>query len=224
MDGGFGTTEILNWLLSRGYQVVAKISHSGRVHKLRQHIGPWHPTTSPGREMAAILRRHRFCRATRQWVMRTPQEKGGYHYAVLLTTVPDLEPTALADAYDGRAMIEATFGQDKQALGLVKRRQHKWEAQQIVLLLARLAHHLLLWSKRWLSRVPHHAGALKGLWPGAAAPGRDDSPWRHPVAARLDGQCPLRPLTSSGGGAPARLCGPFPGTCTGGYFALKTGS
>src|SRR5438874_7602388 len=158
LDGGFGTTEILNWLLSRGYQVVAKISHSGRVHKLRQHIGPWHPTTSPGREMAAILRPHRFCRATRQWVIRTPQEKGGYHYAVLLTTVPDLEPTALADAYDGRAIIEATFCQDKQALGLVKRRQHTWEAQQVVLLLARLAHHLLLWSKRWLRQVPTTRG------------------------------------------------------------------
>ena len=33
LDGGFGTTEVLNWLLSRGYQVVAKISPSGRVQK-----------------------------------------------------------------------------------------------------------------------------------------------------------------------------------------------
>src|SRR2546428_9474278 len=105
MDGGFGTTEILNWLLSRGYQVVATISHSGRVHKLRQHIGPWHPTTSPGREMAAILRPHRFCRATRQWVIRTPQEHGGYHYAVLLTTMTDLEPAAVGAADDGRGTI-----------------------------------------------------------------------------------------------------------------------
>jgi hypothetical protein len=158
LDGGFGTTEVLNWLLSRGYQVVAKISNQGRVQKLRQAIGPWQPTSSPGREIAAVLKPHRFCRATRQWVIRTPKEKGGYQYAVLLTTVPDLEPTALADAYDGRAMIEATFCQDKQALGLVKRRQHKWEAQQVVLLLARLAHHLLLWSKRWLSRVPTTRG------------------------------------------------------------------
>jgi hypothetical protein len=162
MDGGFGTTEVLNWLLSRGYQVVAKISHSGRVHKLRQHLGPWQPTSSACREIAAILRPHRFCRTTRQWVIRTPQEKGGSHYAILLTTVPDLEPTAVADAYDGRAMIEATFCQDKQALGLVKRRQHTWEAQQVVLLLARLAHHLLLWSKRWLSRVPGTRWRLQG--------------------------------------------------------------
>ena len=200
LDGGFGTTAVLNWLLSRGYQVVAKISHSGRVHKLRQHLGPWQPTSSPGRDMAAILRPHRFCRATRQWVIRTPQEHGGYHYAVLLTTVPDLEPTALADAYDGRAMIEATFCQDKQALGLVKRRQHKWEAQQIVMLLARLAHHLLLWSKRWLSRVPttrwrlHGYGLVRLLQEGTTVPGVIR--WRRGwmVSVHFD---PLHPLAEA---------------------------
>lgn len=162
LDGGFGTTEVLNWLLNRGYQVVAKISHSGRVQKLRQAIGPWQPTSSPGREIAAVLKPHRFCRATRQWVIRTPKEKGGYQYAVLLTTLPDLEPAAVADAYDGRAMIEATFCQDKQALGLVTHRQRRWEAQQMVLLLARLAHHLLLWGKQWLSRVPTTRQRLQG--------------------------------------------------------------
>jgi len=162
LDGGFGTTEILNWLLSRAYQVVAKISHSGRVRKLRQAVGPWQPTSSPGRDIAAVLHPHRFCRATRQWVIRTPKEKGGYQYAVLVTTLSDLDPVALADAYDGRARIEATFCQDKQALGLVTRRQRRWEAQQMVLLLARLAHHLLLWGKQWLSRVPATRRRLQG--------------------------------------------------------------
>jgi hypothetical protein len=162
LDGGFGTTEILNWLLSRGYQVVTKISHSGRVGKLRQSIGPWQPTSSPGREIAAVLHPHRFCRSMRQWVIRTPKAKGGYQYAVLVTTLPDLDPVALADAYDGRAMIEATFCQDKQALGLVTHRQRQWEAQQMVLLLARLAHHLLLWGKQWLSRVPSTRRRLQG--------------------------------------------------------------
>src|SRR4029453_7533956 len=162
LDGGFGTTEVLNWLLSRGYQVVAKISHSGRVRVLRQHLGPWQPTSSPGREIAAVLQPHRFCRVTCQWVIRTPKAKGGYQYAVLVTTLPALDPVALADAYDGRAMIEATFCQDKQALGLVKRRQHTWEAQQMVSLLARLAHHLLVWSKRWLSREPNTRWRLEG--------------------------------------------------------------
>jgi hypothetical protein len=162
LDGGFGTTAVLNWLLSRGYQVVAKSSHSGRVRKWRQALGPWQLTSSPGRDMAAVLTPHRFCRATRQWVIRTPKEKGGYQYAVLVTTLVGYEPGALADAYDRRAMSEATFCQDKQALGLVTRRQRRWEAQQMVLLLARLAHHLLLWGKRWLSRGPATRQRLQG--------------------------------------------------------------
>jgi hypothetical protein len=162
LDGGFGTTAGRKWLLNRGSQVVAKSSHRGRVRKWRQAIGPWQPTASPGRESAAVLHPHRFCRTTRQWVMRTPKAKGGYHYAVLVTTLRDYEPVALADADDGRAMMEAPFCQDKQALGLVTRRQRRWEAQQRVLLLARLAPHLLLWGKQWLSRVPATRRRLQG--------------------------------------------------------------
>jgi len=96
-------------------------------------------------------------------IRRTPKDKGGYQYAVLVTTLTDREPVELADAYDGRAMIEATFCEDKQALGLVTRRQRRWEAQQMVLLLARLAHHLLLWGKQWLSRVPATRQRLRGF-------------------------------------------------------------
>jgi hypothetical protein len=200
MDGGFGTTEVLNWLLSRGYQVVAKISNRGRVQKLRQHLGPWQPTSSPGRAMATVLRPHRFCRTTRQWVIRTPKNKGGDQYAVLVTSLSELDPPTVADAYDGRAMIEATFCQDKQALGLVKRRQHKWEAQQLVLLLARLAHHILLWSKRWLSRGPTTRWRLEGyglvrlLQEGTTVPGVIR--WRRGwmVSVHFD---PLHPLAAA---------------------------
>ena len=78
LDGGFGTTDVRNGLRSRGYHVVTKISHSGRVRKLRQALGPWQPPSSPGREIAPVLQPHRFCRTTRQWVMRTPKDKGGY--------------------------------------------------------------------------------------------------------------------------------------------------
>ena len=162
LDGGVGTTEVLNWLRRRGDHVVAKISHSGRVRKWRQALGPWQPTSSPGREIAAVVHPHRVCRTTRQWVIRTPQEQGGYHYAGLVTTLADLEPRDVADTYDGRAMIAATFCQDKQALGLVTRRQRRWEAPQMVLLVARLAHHLLVWGKQWLRRVPATRRRLQG--------------------------------------------------------------
>jgi hypothetical protein len=77
LAGGLGTTEGVNWRRSRGDHVVAKSSHSGRVRQWRQAMGPWQPTSSPGREMAAVLNPHRFCRTTRQWVIRPPKEQGG---------------------------------------------------------------------------------------------------------------------------------------------------
>jgi hypothetical protein len=131
--------------------------------------------------------------------MRTPKEQGGYQDAVLVTTLVDHKLVALAEAYDGRAMIEATFCQDKQALGPVPRRQRQWEAPQMVLLLARLAHHLLLWGKRWLSRVPGTRRRLRGyglvrllrdVW---AVPGVIR--WRHGwmVSVRFS---PLHPLAT----------------------------
>src|SRR5262245_13722087 len=84
LDGGFWITARLTWALSRGYQVVAKISNRSRVRTLRQQLGPWQSTSSPGRELAEVLRPHRFCRTTRQWVIRTPKAKGGYQYAALV--------------------------------------------------------------------------------------------------------------------------------------------
>jgi hypothetical protein len=77
LDGGCGTTEGRNGLRSRGDQVVATIRHRGRVGTGRQTSGAWPPPASPGRAIAAVLRPHRFCRTTRQWVLRTPKKKGG---------------------------------------------------------------------------------------------------------------------------------------------------
>ena len=107
LAGGGGTTAGLHGRLSRGSQVGAKRSPSGRVRTWRQAVGPGQPTASPGRDSAAVRQPHRFGRTTRQGGMRPPKDKGGYQSAGLVTPVLDLEPTALADAYDGRAMIAA---------------------------------------------------------------------------------------------------------------------
>jgi hypothetical protein len=77
LDGGLGPTEVRHGWRSRGEQGVAKISHSGRVRKRRQALGPWQATSSPGREMAPVLPPHRVCRTPRPWGMRTPTDKGG---------------------------------------------------------------------------------------------------------------------------------------------------
>jgi hypothetical protein len=75
LAGGFGTTAILPWLRRRGEQVVAKSSQSGRGRKLCQALGPWQPTASSGREMAAGLPPQRFGRTTRQGVVRPPRRR-----------------------------------------------------------------------------------------------------------------------------------------------------
>jgi hypothetical protein len=59
LDGGCGPTAVLNGLRSRGSHVVATSRHSGRGRKLRQAMGPWQPTASPGRAIAAVLTPHR---------------------------------------------------------------------------------------------------------------------------------------------------------------------
>jgi hypothetical protein len=107
---------------------------------------------------------------------------------------------------------------------MAKRRQRRWEAQQIVLLLARLAHHLLLWAKRWLSREPVTRRRLRGyglvrlLQEVATVPGL--LCWQHGwlVSIQFD------PLHPPGARAPARVCRPFSSTCSCALFALKAGS
>src|SRR5262249_27873536 len=111
LAGGFGTTAVLNWLLRRGSQVVAKISNSSRGPTCRHQLDPWPLTSRDGPQIATVLPPPRFWRRTRQWILRTPKQKGGSQYAALVTTLPDLEPAGVADAYDGRARIEATFCQ-----------------------------------------------------------------------------------------------------------------
>jgi hypothetical protein len=118
---------------------------------------------------------------------------------VWVTTWSDDEPVARADAADGRAIREATFCQDKQAVGLVPCRQRRWEAHQMGLLLARLAHHLLVWGKQWRSRGPGTRRRLRGegvvrlLRDVGAVPG--GIRWRHGwrVSVRFS---PLHPLAT----------------------------
>jgi hypothetical protein len=224
LAGGCGTTDVLNWLLSRGSQGVAKISHSGRVRKVRQALGPWQPTSSPGREVAMVLCPYRFCRTTQQWVLRTPKEKGGYQYAVLVTPLTDDEPAALADAYDGRAMIEATFCQDKQAF----RARDPPSAPVGGATEGRAVGPLGASSARVGQAVAESGAvnptAVTGLWMSAVAAGCLGGAGGHPVAARLEGQCTLRTPSSTRNAASGKLFRAVSRACPGGIFALKTGS
>lgn len=54
--------------------------------------------------------------------------------------------------YDQRGGgVETSFKGDKQGLGLSKRTKKRFEAQQMVMLLGALAHHVVTWVRRWLA-------------------------------------------------------------------------
>jgi hypothetical protein len=56
--------------------------------------------------------------------------------------------------YDQRAVIEtASIKADKQGLGLVKRRKFSLMGQEMLVLLAQLAHNLVVWAKGWLTEL-----------------------------------------------------------------------
>jgi hypothetical protein len=73
----------------------------------------------------------------------------------------------------------------------------------MVLLLARLAHHVLLWGKQWLSRVPTMRRRLQGY--GLVRLLRDV--WAVPGVIRWRHE---RPLGASPGGRRLSLMVPFP--------------
>lgn len=52
LDSGWGSGPNITWLLQRGYQVTGKFKSAGRVRMLVRGISTWHPTSSPGREVA----------------------------------------------------------------------------------------------------------------------------------------------------------------------------
>jgi hypothetical protein len=195
LDSGWGGEELLNWLLARGYQVTGKLKAWQRVAKLTKAIpaDAWQPTSSPGREVAAVPTPVALARPTSQYAVRTPAAKkpSGFYHAVLFTTREDLTMAQTVDHYDARAGIEADLKSDKHGLGLARLRKRRLPAQRILVLLSALAHNVLLWARRWLTpAAPRLTGLglirlVREVW---AIPGRvkltGASPG-HPVRIRL---------------------------------------
>jgi hypothetical protein len=179
LDSGWGSTDILDWLLGRGYQVTGKFKSPSRVRALVKHIGPdaWAPTTSPGREVAPVPTPVAFARPLAQYAVRTPSKDhpSGYYHAVLFTSRADLAMQQTVDHYDNRAGMEADLKSDKRGLALAVIRKRRLAAQQLVVLLTGLAHNLLIWARIWLTvRVPAfaHFGIVRQIQELWAIPGR----------------------------------------------------
>ena len=179
LDSSWGSTDGINWLLERGYQVTTKFKSGGRVRKLVRSIdaAAWRPTASPGRDAAAVPAPVELARPTAQYAVRTPSKAkaDGYHHAVLVTSRTELPMPAALARYDERAAMEAALKADKHGLGLATVRKRKLAAQEMLALLMQLAHNALLWARAWLAAAVPRLGdlgivrLLREVW---AVPGR----------------------------------------------------
>jgi hypothetical protein len=182
VDGGGGRDADVNWLLTRGYKIIAKVKNWQRTKKLAQSVLVWHPDPEvPGREVGWVNAPHEYVRPTRQLVIRKPKKNGEWQYRALVFNLTDLtllwlahkpvrpSPTprevllAAVHAYDLRGGgVETTIKGSKTGLGLTKRNKRSFVAQEMLVLLAQLAHNLITWVSPLFSPL---TGELKRFVP-----------------------------------------------------------
>lgn len=165
IDGGFGTDENLEWLCERGYQFIAKGYSGGRAKKVARSVPEdgWREGPTPGQELGRPTKPHRYQRETITLARRWTDQKGKLHQDLLVSTLVDLGEEEIAKLYDGRGAMEVDIKGDKRGLGIEKRTKKSFHAQEAVVLLAQLAHNLLVWFKRWFLLARTKAGKKLGI-------------------------------------------------------------
>jgi hypothetical protein len=156
LDAGFGTDANINFALWRSYSILVKVYSWKRANALAKSVEQWVAVPSSAdntpREAGWVKSPHRYGSKTVQVAVRTPNNKQGYTYSVLVTTDTKATLADIVTHYDKRSGVpESTFCQDYQGLSMRKRRKAGFEAQHVLLLLSQLAHNLLIWCKRWLA-------------------------------------------------------------------------
>jgi hypothetical protein len=170
VDAGGGSLDDINWLLERGYQVLAKDYSSARSAALAASVSTWIADPNvPGREVGFVTAApSAYVRAVVRVAVRCRKASGQWGYGVLIAPTdlarllsavgqagaplsPAAQALAYVYAYDARGGgVETTFKGDKQGLGLAKRNKKRFGAQQIVTLLGTLAHNVVVWARDWL--------------------------------------------------------------------------
>ena len=175
VDAGGGTRDDVNWLLTEGYQVLAKEYCSKRVQRLLKTVPLWYQDPDfPERSFGWVSEEpNDYVRPLRRLAVRTQRHDGTLASALLMTSLSSQDvlamlalphpPTsdevaellAVLHLYDLRgAGIETAFKDDKQGLGLGKRNKKRMEGQELLIGLSQLAHNVLVWAKGWLSQEP----------------------------------------------------------------------
>ena len=167
VDAGGGSVDDLNWLLGRGYQVLAKEYSGKRAHKLAATVPAWvDDPRVPGRQIGWVPGpAPEYVRPVVRIAVRCPKKNGQWGIGVLIAAgvatvealpdgtsprVPQLLTTVYR--YDARGGgVETANKEDKQGLGIGKRNQKRFAAQQVLGQLGRLAHNLVVWARAWLA-------------------------------------------------------------------------
>ena len=172
VDAGGGSLADVNWALQRGYRVHCKDYSTQRATALAASVTTWvdDPRT-PGRQVGEVtLPPSEYVRPVRRIAVRCQKKDGGWGYGVIVSALQPGEvilltsqpldrrddPAAVLLAYvycydqRGGACETANKG-DQQGLGLTKRNKHRFEAQQVLMLVGTLAHNVLVWARRWLA-------------------------------------------------------------------------
>jgi hypothetical protein len=167
IDGGGGDDDNINWALGRGYQVLVKVKNWRRAHKLAATVCHWVPDPKVSdREVGWVEAPFVYAQPTRQVALRKRKKDGTWSYHVLVFTLPDealfhlcqqscpahpsdAELLSIAvHAYDRRGGgLETQNRTDKQGLGLTQRNKQRFAAQEMLVLLAQLAHNVIIWTR-----------------------------------------------------------------------------
>lgn len=173
IDGGGGEDEQINWVLERDYQLLVKVKNWRRAQKLAASVTRWYPDPKVAdREVGWVEQPYPYVKPTRQLALRKRKTNGTWSYHALIFTLADeclfllgrqtmpetLQPAdilfAALQAYDQRGGgVETQNRGDKQGLHLTHRNKHLFAAQEMLVLLAQLAHNLVIWTRNDLAQV-----------------------------------------------------------------------
>ena len=172
VDGGGGTAEHIDWMLTRSYRLIVKVRNWRRAKRLAHTVTDWYTDAKlPWREVGWVGQPQPFAQSTRQLAVRHRKANGEWSYAVivfnltdeaiaqLLRRVPpgDNIKQAVFNAlhfYDLRGGgIETQNRADKQGLALTHRNKRAFAAQEMLVLLAELAHNFIIWVRDELAHL-----------------------------------------------------------------------
>lgn len=173
MDSGGGSLDNLNWCLARGYQLHCKDISTQRAEVWAATVVEWFDDPAhPERQVGWVVPEDTpdYARPVRRLAIRWRKRNRQIGHDLLISTLtpaevlrllgrperetsePELVAHAYAQLYDQRAgAIEVEIREDKQGVGINRRRKKRAAAQAMLTLLGTLAHNVLVWARAWLA-------------------------------------------------------------------------